>query len=92
MPCCLALFALAAPRITILLVVFFSDYLGTVYETNIVPFLGFLLLPTTTLAYAWAIHARGSVAGIHLAVVVLAVLIDLGAFGGSARRKRKPAA
>ena len=42
-------------------------------------------------AYAWAIHARGSVAGIHLAVVVLAVLIDLGAFGGSARRKRKPA-
>ena len=89
MPCCLALIALVAPRLAIVLVFLFSDYLGTAYETWIVPFLGFLFLPLTTLAYAWAIHSRGSVQGFALAVVVVAVLIDLGIVGGSARRRRK---
>ena len=89
MPCCLALIALVAPRLAIVLVFLFSDYLGTAYETWIVPFLGFLFLPLTTLAYAWAIHSRGSVQGFALAVVVVAALIDLGIVGGSARRRRK---
>ena len=89
MPCCVALIALAAPRIAILLVVIFSDYLGQAYETNLVPFLGFLFMPTTTLAYAWAIHSRGSVEGLQLVVVVIAVLIDLGLLGGSARGVRE---
>lgn len=85
MPCCMALIALSAPRIAILLVVVFSDYIGTAYQTTIVPLLGFLFMPTTTLAYAWAIHSRGSVEGFQLVVVVLAVLIDLGIVGGSAK-------
>jgi uncharacterized membrane protein (UPF0136 family) len=90
MPCCLALIALAAPRITLVLVWIFSDYLGRAYETVLVPLLGFFFLPTTTLAYAWAINARGEVSGLPLAVVVLAALIDLGAIGGSRRRKPAP--
>ena len=89
MPCCLALIALVAPRLAIVLVFLFSDYLGTAYQTWIVPFLGFLFLPLTTLAYAWAIHSHGSVQGFALVVVVVAVLIDLGIVGGSARRRRK---
>ncbi len=89
MPCCIALLALVAPRIAIILVVLLSDYIGTAYETTLVPLLGFFVLPTTTLAYAWAIHTRGSVEGIQLAVVVLAVLIDLGVFGASARRVKE---
>ena len=84
-----ALIALSAPRIAIFLVVFFSDYIGTAYETNLVPFLGFFFMPTTTLAYAWAIHSRGSVEGFQLVIVVLAVLIDLGIVGGSARGPRE---
>jgi len=89
MPCCMALIALSAPRIAILLVVVFSDYIGTAYETNLAPLLGFFFLPTTTLAYAWAIHSRGSVEGFQLVVVVLAVLIDLGILGGSAHGRRE---
>ena len=91
MHCCVALIALSTPRLAIVLVVLFSDYIGTAYQTALMPFLGFLFLPLTTLAYAWAIHSNGSVAGIYLAVVVVAVLMDLGMIGGSARRARQRA-
>jgi hypothetical protein len=80
--------ALTAPRLAIALVVFFSDYIGRAYETTLWPFIGFLFMPLTTLAYAWAINSRGAVAGLHLLVVVVAVLIDLGLVGGSASKRR----
>ena len=84
MPFVIGCLALSAPRFAILLVVFFSNYIGRAYETTLWPFLGFLFMPLTTLAYAWAINSRGSVVGFHLVVVVVAVLIDLGLVGGSA--------
>ena len=46
-------------------------------------------MPLTTLAYAWAINSRGSVVGVHLVVVVIAVLIDMGLVGGSASQRRR---
>lgn len=88
MPCLVGCLALTMPRLAIVLVVLFSSYIGRAYETVLWPFLGFLFMPVTTLAYAWAINSRGSVAGFQLAVVVVAVLIDLGMFGGSAARRR----
>jgi hypothetical protein len=84
MPCLVGCLALATPRFAILLVVVFSDYIGRAYETTLIPFLGFLFMPLTTLAYAWAINSRGSVEGLQLAAVILAVLIDFGLVGGSA--------
>jgi hypothetical protein len=85
------------PRLALVLVWLFSDYLGTAYQTTIWPLLGFIFMPLTTLAYAWAWHfGNGSVAGIGLVVVVLAVLIDLGLLGtsgasrGSMRRWSRP--
>lgn len=87
MPFVIGCLALSAPRFAILLVVFFSNYIGRAYETTLWPFLGFLFMPLTTLAYAWAINSRGSVVGFHLVVVVVAVLIDFGLVGGSASRR-----
>ena len=87
MPCCVGCLALVTPRLAIVLVVLFSDYLGRAYETVVWPLLGFVFLPLTTLAYAWAINSRGSVEGVHLAFVILAVLIDLGVVGGSSRAR-----
>ena len=89
MPCLVGCIALGAPRVAIVLVVIFSDYIGRAYETMLWPFVGFIFMPLTTLAYAWAIHSRGSVAGIHLAVVVVAVLMDLGVVGGGAASRRR---
>ena len=87
MPCLVGCLALSAPRFAIVLVVLFSDYIGRAFETAIWPFVGFLFMPLTTLAYAWAIDSCGSVEGVHLVVVVLAALIDLGLVGGSASRR-----
>jgi hypothetical protein len=89
MPFAVGCLALLTPRFAIVLVVLFSDYIGRAYETTLWPFLGFLFLPLTTLAYAWAINSAGSVEGIYLAVVVVAVLIDLGIFGRSASNRRR---
>jgi len=89
MPIVLGCLALMAPRFAIVLVVVFSDYIGRAYESVLWPFLGFLFLPLTTLAYAWAINSRGSVEGLQLVVVVIAVLIDLGVVGGTAARRKR---
>jgi hypothetical protein len=90
MHCLIGCLALATPRLAIVLVVIFSDFIGRAYQTTIWPLLGFFFMPLTTLAYAWAINANGSVAGPYLIVVVVAVLMDLGMIGGgeAARRRR----
>jgi hypothetical protein len=89
MPLLVGCLALAAPRFAIVLVVLFSNYMGRAYETVFWPFIGFLFLPLTTLAYAWAINSSGSVTGVYLAGVVIAALIDLGLVGGSASHRRR---
>ncbi len=91
MPCLLGALALAFPRVVLFLVFLFSDYLGRAYPSVLWPLLGFLFLPLTTLAYAWAINSNRSVEGFYLVVVVLAVLLDLGLLGGgeASRRKRR---
>ncbi len=91
MGCLLGCMALFTPRLAIVLVVIFSNYIGYAYDSFLWPFLGFLFMPMTTLAYAWAVNSHGTVTGIYLVVVVIAVLLDLGLVGGggaSARRRR----
>ena len=90
MPFLVGCLALATPRFAIIVVVIFSDYIGRAYQTALWPLLGFLVMPMTTLAYAWAINSNRSVSGMYLVVVVVAVLLDLGLVGGSASGRRRP--
>ena len=89
MPCVVGCLALLFPRLAIILVVIFSDYIGQAYQTILWPLLGFIFLPLTTLTYAfaWHLEPEGSVSGIGLVLVVVAVLIDLGLLGGSASNR-----
>ena len=89
MPLFVGCLGLMAPRFAIVLVVLLSDYIGRAYESMLWPFLGFLFMPLTTLAYAWAINSRGSVEGVQLLVVVVAILMDLGLLGGSAASRKR---
>ncbi|MBI1372689.1 MAG: hypothetical protein GC159_07990 [Phycisphaera sp.] len=91
MPCLLAILALFLPRLVIALLALFTTYLQNAYQTFLWPLLGFFFMPFTTLAYAWAINAHGSVTGAYLIVVVIAVLLDIGSLGGGehARRRRR---
>ncbi|MFW5653547.1 MAG: hypothetical protein ACOC0P_05835 [Planctomycetota bacterium] len=90
----IALLSLIAPRLTIILIVIFSDYIGRAYDTVLWPLLGFIFLPLTTLAYAWGWHSTAGDPwqGGHAFVIVLALLIDLGLVGGGghagSRKKR----
>jgi hypothetical protein len=82
MPCLLAIGGLTVPRVVIVLLVIFSDYIGRAFDSFLWPLLGFFFLPTTTLAWAWAENTRGEIGGVHALIVVLAVLLDLGILGG----------
>ncbi len=92
MPCFIGCLAVLFPRIAIALVFLFTDYLHRAYDTVHWPVLGFIFLPLTTLAYAFAINQNGKLDGFYLAIFVVAVLVDLGLLGGGgagARRKKR---
>lgn len=82
MPCAVGCLAIFFPRIALIIVWLASDYLEAAYQTVLWPVLGFIFLPLTTLAYAWAMNENGSVSGLYLVAVVAAVLFDLGLLGG----------
>lgn len=77
MPCLIALLALLTPRLVIVLLALFSTYLTDAYNTVIWPLLGFFFMPFLTLGYAAAVNEGGGVKGLWLAVVIIAVLMDL---------------
>ncbi len=91
MPCLLAAGSLFAPRVILVLVWLLSDYLN-VFDSVLWPILGFIFLPLTTLAYAWAWHTGdGAITGIGTAAIVFAVLIDMGMLMGGSRGTRSAA-
>jgi hypothetical protein len=90
MPCLIGCLALFTPRVAIILVALFSNYLNEAYTSWVWPVLGFFFLPLTTLVYAWAWHqGDGSIQGIGLVGVIVAVVIDLGLHGASERGRRR---
>jgi hypothetical protein len=65
-----------------------SNYLQRAYHGLLLPLLGFLFLPLTTLAYAWMTNTRQTIAGINLLILIVAVVIDLGGLSGSEYHRR----
>ena len=78
MPCLLGCLALAVPRLVLFGLWLFTDYVMHAIPSGFWLLLGFLFMPLTTLAYAWAKNTNGEVSGIYLLAVIVAVLIDLG--------------
>jgi len=85
--CLVILFALISPRLALFGIWIFSDLLSRAFEGWIVPFVGFFLLPWTTLAYAVMWSSSDGVRGFEWLIVVLAFLVDLGAFNRARRRR-----
>ena len=89
MPCILLVFGLLFPRITILVLYFFTNFFSGVFDTIIVPLLGFIFLPVTLLAYAYLTTTGQAVDGFYLIVMIVALVIDLGLVGGGERWRRR---
>ena len=81
MGCLAALFVLAVPRFVMVMLWIFTDYLSRAYDGWLLPLLGFIFLPTTTLAYTVAQHETNGLKSWGLILVIVAFLIDLGSVG-----------
>jgi len=91
MPCFVALIALAAPRLAIVLLWFFSTWFKGLFDTILWPILGFVFLPTTFLWYSAVQHWWGGRWTLWPVVgIVLALMIDLSPARGR-RPKPRPA-
>lgn len=78
----LAAFAgLLMPRVVMVVMWLFSDYLRDAYGTWLWPFLGFFFLPTTTLCFAIAEQELRGFTGWGAALTILGVLVDAGLVG-----------
>ena len=82
-----------SPRLALFFVWIFSNVLSRAFDSWIVPFLGFFLLPWTTLAYTafWDWGAGHHVTGLEWFFVILAFLADLGSLGGGRRARSRRA-
>ena len=88
MPCLLLILVLAFPRIVLVLMLLFSNYLARAYHGLILPLLGFIFVPLTTLAYAWMVNTDQPIAGVNLLILLVAIVIDLGGLGGGEYHRR----
>ena len=89
MPCLLVILLLAFPRVVLAAMFLFSTYLQRAYDGLIIPVLGFLFLPLTTIVYAWLVNSHLPFTGVNAFILIVAVLIDVGGLGGGEWRRRR---
>jgi hypothetical protein len=89
MGCLLLLLLVAFPRIALLLIFLMSTYLQRAYTGLLIPLLGFIFLPLTTLVYAWMVNTHQVLASINLVILIIAVVIDVGGLGGGEYHRRR---
>ena len=86
MPCLFALLALAAPRIVVAVLWFFTTWFVGVFDSVLWPILGFFFLPTTLLWYVAVQHWFGGVWSFWPIVgLVVALIVDVSPAGGRRR-------
>jgi hypothetical protein len=89
MGCLVVLVALLAPRFVLFVLWLFTNYLARAFSNGWWAILGFVFLPTTTIAYAIARNEFSSPSGglraVGILVLILGVAVDLGLLGGSGR-------
>jgi len=90
MPCALAIIALIFPRVLIAVLWFFTDWFNGVFQSLLWPVLGFIFLPVTTLWYSVVIkNYGGQWTTTNLVIMVIAVVIDMGSWGGGYKNRRR---
>jgi len=89
-PCLLVLLMLAFPRVVLVLMFLMSNYLQRAYTGLLIPILGFIFLPLTTIVYAWLVNSHAPLEGLNLLYLIVAVIIDVGGLsGGEVHRRRR---
>src|SRR5438132_13355836 len=84
MCCVVALLAFLGPRLAIFLLWLFTTYTTRAFDNFLLPFLGFLFLPCTTIALPLPQNEFGGPSGIGLGLIALGLLAGSGRLGGGA--------
>jgi hypothetical protein len=66
-----------------------SNYLQRAYTGLLLPLLGFIFLPLTTIVYAWLVNSHRPLDGLNLLILIVAVIIDVGGLGGGEWHRRR---
>ena len=82
MGCLLVLLAAIAPRLVLLFVWLFTSLVTRAFDSFIVPLLGIIFLPLTTLVYVLFFDPGVGVTGFGWLWVALALIVDIGTYGG----------
>jgi hypothetical protein len=86
--CLIALVSLFSIRLALLLVWILTGFVDRAFDTFIIPLLGFVFLPATTVVYSLVYDPVVGVIGFEWFWVALAFLVDLGSLGGAAQARR----
>ena len=90
MPCILALIALLFPRVLIVVLWLLTDWFSGIFDSVLWPVLGFCFLPVTLLWYSVVIHHFGGQWSItNIIIMVLAIVIDMGSWGGGYKSRNR---
>ena len=89
MPCLLVLAIVAFPRVVLVLMWLFSNVLDRAYHGLLIPLLGLIFLPITTIVYAWMVSGGMPLEGFNIVLLIIAVLLDAGAHGSGAGYYRR---
>ena len=89
MPCLLVIIAAAFPRVILVLMFLMSTYLQRAYHNILIPIVGFIFLPLTTLVYAWLVNSHLPLEGVNVIILLVAVIIDVGGLGGGEYHRRQ---
>ena len=94
MGCLLAIFAGLFPRLALFIVwVARPAFVGAAFDTFLIPLLGIIFLPFTTLIYVLLYSPGVGLTGVDWLWVILAALFDIGHWGASyTQRNQIPAA
>lgn len=88
MPFLLGILALFFPRVIIVILYFLTNFFSGVYDTFLIPLLGFLFMPVTLIAYTYALKYVGPSSTSGIIIIAIAVIIDLGLWKKGSQRKR----
>jgi hypothetical protein len=88
MGCLLLLLMLISARITLVILWLFTNLVDRAFDGFVVPFLGVIFLPWTTLIYVLLWSPAGGVNGWEWILVALGLITDIGSYGRGAMQRR----
>jgi hypothetical protein len=84
--CLLALLGAIAPRLALILMWLFTPWIGRAFDNFVLPLLGFIFLPLTTVIYVFV--SPGGLGTFDWILLIVGILIDLGSYGSGAYGRR----